>query len=275
MKLSNAAKHFDDVVATDAHGAASIRVQFLLYDDTRRDGLTVDRRIISVAPAVTIPARRVLTVGSDRWIMGDGANDYFKGEAIRTKYVAHLASGLAELKTIAQALQGQAGATFYAGIAWVKSARQIEVNSELINVETLYSSKTETVQEDQLVFINGKMYFTRQPYTALSGFTALTLDEIEQPLEIISFSSRTYDPITDTYSATTVATTVLRHRWQEHYAYTSKADQSYERGDETVWVLESAAVAKAGDKLTLSDGEWLVLSATDEGAVRSLHVRRA
>ena len=275
MKLANAAKHFDTTMATDAYGTATFGCQFGLYDDSTRDGLTIERRIISTAEAVAIPARRTVTVNGKQWILGDGAEDYFKNAAIRVKYIGHQASGLAEIKTVEQLLLGTSGTTAYAAIAWTKASRQIEVNSDLFNVMTLYLSKAETISEDKLVLLNGKVLWTRQPYDALSGLTACVVDELETPVVATVASARTYDPITDTYSGGTVNTSVLRMRWQEHFEYFSRAQGSYERGDAVVWILKSAATLKPSDTLTLPDGTWRVLRATDEGAVQSLHVRLA
>lgn len=275
MKLANAAKHFDTTLALDAHGTATFNCQFGLYDDSTRDGLTIERRIISTSPTVAIPARRVAAVNGKFWILGDGAEDYFKNAPIRIKYIGHQASGLAEIKTVEQLLLNTSGTTAYVATAWTKAARQIETNSDLFNVLTLYLSRTETLSEDRLILLNGKVLWTRQPYEALSGLTACVVDELETPVVAATISSRTYDPITDAYTGGNVTTNVLLMRWQEHFEYFSKAQGAYERGDAVVWILKSVATLKTGDTITLPDGAWRVLTATDEGAVQSLHIRRA
>lgn len=275
MKLTNAAKHFDRTVATDAYGVATFNCQFGLYDDSTRDGLTVERRVISVASDVTIPARRVATVNGKQWIFGDGAEDYFNNEVVRIKYIGHQATGLAEIKTVEQALLETSGTTSYAALAWTKAARQIEISSELFNVQTLYLSRGEALSENNLVVLNGKVFWTRQPYEALSGLKACVVDELESPFETVTVSSRTYNPLTDTYSGSPATTKILRMRWQEHFEYFSKAQEKYERGDCAAWVRKAAATLKPSDTLALSDGTWRVLSAVDEGAVQSLHLRRA
>ena len=66
----------------------------------------------------------------------------------------------------------------------------------------------------------------------------------------------------------------LLHAIQEHFRYLTKASETYERGDQQVFVLKSVT-PKPSDNLTLSDGVWRVLSAQDEGTLWSLHVRRA
>jgi hypothetical protein len=275
MKLANAAKHFDRTVATDAYGSATFQCQFNLFDDSTRDGLTVERRIISTAPTVTVPSRRVATVNGKQWILGDGAEDYFNNETIRIKYIGHQATGLAEIKTVQQALLGTSGATTFAALAWTKAARQIEINSDLFNVQTLYLSRGESLSEGNLIFLSGKVLWTRQPYEARSGLKACVVDELESPIETVTITNSTYNPLTDSYTGSAVVTPLLRMRWQEHFEYFSKAQEKYERGDCTAWTLKSAVTMKPSDTIALSDGQWRVLSAVDEGAVQSLHLRRA
>lgn len=278
MKLTAAARRFDKTVATDAYDltptSATFKCQFDLWDDSKRDGMTIERRILSTDAAVTLPARRTVTVNGKQWMIGDGAEDYYNGEVIRIKYVGHQASGLAEIKTVEQALLGTAGHTTYAAAAWTKAAREVETSSDLTNVLTVYLSRVEPLNGDTLVLLNGKVLWTRQPYEVVSGLNACVVDELENPWETASWSSRTYDPITDAYTGANVTTPALRMKWQEHFEYFSKAQGTYERGDAVLFVLSSAGTVKPSDTVTLSDGAWKVLTVVAEGAVQSLHIRR-
>jgi hypothetical protein len=275
MKLTNAAKAFDNTIATDAYGTAMLYCQFDLYDDARRDGMTVERRIISAAPDQILPARRVVTVNGKQWILGDGAEDYFKGRTIRIKYVGHQASGLAALKTVEETLTGAAGHALYAATAWVKAAREIEISSELTNVPTLYTAAGEPVHANQIAILNGAVLWLRKPYQTTAGLQACVADELDDPWDTATIESRIYDPLTDSYTGAPVAATVLRMRWQEHFEYFSKAQGTYERGDCVIWVTKAALNVKINDEVTLSDGRWRVLRVADEGTTQSLQLRRA
>lgn len=274
VKLTNAAKAFDHTVATDAYGTDTIKCQFDLYDDARRDGMTVERRIISAAPDQVLPARRVVSVNGKQWILGDGAEDYFKGRTIRIKYVGHQASGLAALKTVEETLTGSAGHALYAATAWVKAAREIEISSELTNVLTLYTAAGEPVHANQIAILNGAVLWLRKPYHTTAGLQACVADELDDPWDTATLESRVYDPITDDYTGSLATTPVLRMRWQEHFEYFTQAQDTFTRGDCVIWSLTAAMPLKAGDLVTMSDGAWRVVRVTAEGAVQNAHIRR-
>ena len=76
MKLTRAARFFDKTTFKDGYsGATLFKGRLMPFDDSTRDSLTVDRRLMSVPDAVTIPARRTLQAGSTTYIVGDGVED--------------------------------------------------------------------------------------------------------------------------------------------------------------------------------------------------------
>ena len=72
MRLADAASYFDRVVCADAFTPfEEFKGQFDLFDDSKRDGVTVDRRVLSCSSAVTVPTRRVVLAMGEYWIVGD------------------------------------------------------------------------------------------------------------------------------------------------------------------------------------------------------------
>jgi hypothetical protein len=276
MKLKAAAKRFDKLPCADAYSSAALfKGQFNLYDDSVRDGMTVERRVLSVDPSITIPARRAIRADGFNWLIGDCSPDYYNAEAIRHKYPVHLAEGLATLKTIANVLAGAAGTTAYTGTFFNKGSKEIEVSSGVFDVLTAYFAKGEPVAERTMISLGGRWLLVRDIYNVSSGFLAAVVDELPEPVvESATFATRTYNPISDAYTQSTTAVTVVRVRWQSTFEYLSKASETYERGD-VQCMIPKTVTPKIEDKVTLSDGTWRVVSVLDESTHWSAHLRRA
>lgn len=276
MRLAAAVRAFDQQTLTDAYGTATIRGQFDLFDDSKRDGVVTRRRILSVMPDVVMPARNALSIGGQVWIVGGGNPDYFKQGEIRRKYVLHEADGLATVRTFAQFLSGASGLSAYAALDWVKAAKEVDESSELTDVMTAVFARTETLPDDGVVSLAGLNYLLREPHLSAAGFQTVLADEIKAPaIEQGTFTGRTYDPVSDTWSGTPATVSFLRLRWQSHFRYLSQRTLSYQPGDDVLICLKSGATPKANDSVVLSDGTWQVLAVQSEDAsCWSLHARR-
>lgn len=276
MKLANAARHFDKQVFTDAYGTSTFNGQMNLFDDSVRDGLTVERRIISVAPTVVIPARKTVKMDGQTWILGDAARDYFKASSIRHKYVAHLATDLAAARTFEQQLMAQAGLAVWTSRVWVKGSKEIEISSEITNVYDLYFASTEALSEGMLVQMGGQYHLIRSLYPSTGGFLVALVDALEgSVVTTASFSQRVYQPLTDTYQTTPIVVSALFLRWQSHFRYPRVGVDRFKAGDKVAIVLKSAITPKAGDAVTVAGQAFTVKAVLDEGTCWGLHLRDA
>lgn len=275
MKLKNVAKYFDRLVFQDAYQpATTFKGQFDVYDDSKRDGLTIERRIVSVAPEVVVPTRKTVTADGVTWMLGDVARDYYKNEAIRHKYVAHLAQGLATVRTFEETLTSAAGLSAYASRVWVKGSKEIEESSDVVDVFNIYFAPDEPVVEGMLINLSGRFHLVRSVYPSAGGFLVALVDELAEPVVVTCTTvKRTYRPLTDTFQEVPTSTTALRIRWQSHFKYPNKASETYKPGDDVLVTLKSSTTPKAGDKVVLSGENYCVISVLDEGTVWSMHIR--
>jgi hypothetical protein len=275
MRLADAASYFDKLVCKDAYGPATFRAQLDLYDDAKREGLTVQRRILSVAPGVAIPARRVITFGGDQWLMGAREDDSFNGAAVRNKYILHRAGGLAALQTPGQALSS-GGTTAYAARMWVKDSKEISESSKLEGFFNLFLAATEAAEEGTFITLGGRVHRARNAFVSVGGFLEAECSEIPAGVVTGTYRARTgYNAGTDTETlAAGVAANVLRLRWQDSFRYANKGAEKYEPGDIKALVRKAVVTAAApGDQLTLVDGAWSVLSVETESDCWGLHAR--
>ena len=275
MKLSQAARMGDTVVATDAYGTASVMVQYDPLSYAKVDGVAVRKRQISVDPSVTMPARGAITIDGQIYLVGHGAPDYWKGRAIRVSYVIQGADGLANLQTIGQALEGTAPVTAYAAVVFAKYLPDANDSSRMPPQYQVFLAGAEEAPEDTLIGLEGAFYLVKQSYISTSGLRVALANIVDEPcFETVSFANRVYDPVSDSYTSAGTSIKIFRIKWSESFTYLSKASEGFERGDIQVFMLKSST-PKPSDLLTLSDGSWRILAVQDMGATWRCHARRA
>lgn len=277
MKLSRVASYFHKAVCRDAYDpfAFTFKGQLALFDDSKREGVSVERRILEVAPDIAVPARNAIFFDGQYWIVGQGQTDNWNGAIIRRKYNIQTAEGLANVQSFYQLLTG-GGTTMYADRVWQKGAKEVETSSNVFNVYEIYVGLNETsLKEKSLVSLAGRFYLARAVHTTPSGFLAATADELPEPvLEVIQYASNQYDPISDEMVSTVTPVKVIRIRWQAEFNYLTQASTKYQHGDMHGVVAKESANPKAGDILPMADAAWRVVSVTSEGQTWGLHLRR-
>lgn len=169
MNLHNAAKRFDKTVCADAYNPANTFLgQLDLFDDSKRDGATVDRRILSVASDVVIPSRRTLTVEGSTWMVGQKNIDSFRGSPIRHKYILHECEQIGLLRTPKQFLAA-GGLAVYASTLWVKDNKEGDTSSGLYTFVNAYFAKGEPVDVGLLLTLGTETYRIRNVYPSAAG----------------------------------------------------------------------------------------------------------
>ena len=278
MRLYRAARRGDTVTATDAYvttpGAPSFKCQLAPLELFRVEGTRIKIRQLSTAPDVTIPARGVIRINNDVFLIGHGVTDYWKGQPIRLNYVTQGVDGLATVTTIEGALAGNPGVQAYASAEFSRYMPEGADSSKYPPQYEVFLAESEAIDADMLVSLNGVWYLVKESYKSPSGVRVALSNVLEEPVfETVSFSVNTYDAINDETPAVTTSHPIMRVKWTEHYNYLSIGSETYERGDQQVFMLKTAS-PKPSDTLTLSDGVWRILAVQNEGTRWSCHVRR-
>lgn len=274
MKLKNVSKFFDKTKAVDAYNAHySFKCQVEPLDMYRTEGTRIKIRNMSTAPGVTIPARRVIKIDDQAYIVSDSSLDHWSGEAIRSRYVLQGADHVVEIRTITQVLEDVAGVQAFASIDFNKYSTDERDSSRYHPQYHIYFGK-ETVEEDYVVHTTSSNYLVKNSYLTPAGIVDALANELYDPIVQVSVSTgRTYDPVTDNYTATTSSVRAILVRWQEYFEYLTQGSTKYERGDAQLFVLPSVH-AKAGDTVSISGEDFRVLSHLDRTGYRTLHIRR-
>ncbi|MBI3144731.1 MAG: hypothetical protein HYZ18_05565 [Pseudogulbenkiania sp.] len=276
MKLKNVSKFFDRTPAVDGYtGLNAFKCQLEPFDYVKIDGAAVKRRVMSTAPEVVIPTRKVISIDGQRYLVGDSSPDHWNGETVRNRYVIQGADDSVQIQSIAQVLANTAGTTAYASIEFNKVSTDERDNSDFHPQYHIYFGPTESVPKHSVLTAGSKTYLVREAHPTLGGLLDALSNELDSPvIDAATFKSRSYNPVTDTYTDTPATVRCMRVRWQDHFTYLSQGSTKYESGDMQVFVPTSVT-PKAGDTLTLTDGVWTLLSVVAESTFRSLHVRRA
>lgn len=283
MLLSATAKFFDRETFTDAFGIDTFLGQFDPYEDMTRDGVSTQRRILSVAPDVTLPKRLVMTSDSGTFIIGGLAVDSYQGEVVRHKYVVHKATGLFAFGSTTEALADSLSGSDYAGRLWLKDMKEVLVSSEAFNLYNMYFSSTATTLTRGMVLkFLGQYYRVRNVYESGAGFRVAEASHILLGRVSTSYYSKSnedigeYDSDTDSYTeAAAVTLYTLQERWQDFYHNDNEAAGDFEPGDQVFSIrAEDIADPQPGD-LIGSSKEFVVISRRADGTSWNLQVRDA
>ena len=275
MKLRNVAKAFDKLVFADAyHPTTTFKGQFDAQQNPTRDSLTDMRQVLSAAPEAAIPARRtVQTPDGFVWLVGDEIRDYFRAEHIRSNYVVHQASELAAVKTLSETILASAGHAAYASRIWVKGSKQIEADSQIVNVYDIYFAQGEPLAEGTLVYLSDRWHLIRSLYPSAAGMLVAMVDELPEPVWVsAALTSRKYVPETDEQITASALVGALRIHWQSHFRYLSAASEKFKPGDTVLIIRKADATVRVGDIVEVVGNSYRVDDVVDDGLVWAAHL---
>lgn len=274
MDLHMAAAYFDDTPVLDASGALLFLAQLDLYDDSKRDGVGVDRRLLAMQPEyeVQLPASRQLLVAGQDWIAGEVQRDSFQGEIIRCKAILQRADVSVVWGTPAQILDASGLTTSLAGMVWTKEAKYEAVTSGVRAFYTLYVAEDfPGLQPGHYATVRGTLCRVRSRYLTAGGFGAVEVIETSpNSLRSVDYGSRVFDGAAGSYATTSLPNTpALVLEYFEDYTV-RQADVDFEKADKQVLVTKTAVPApKTGDTLS---GVGTVAGVADAGDCWQLRV---
>lgn len=276
MKLKSAARYFDDTAVYDGYtGAFLWNCQFSSFNDANAVGSTSTRRILSIAPGLTLPTRRVVRIFEDRWLVGDGNPDSWKGQVIRQSFNMKKATALANILTPAQACLGQAGTPAYAQAIYFKDTVNSLNNADYDPFWNYFFSPSEAVGKGSYVRDGTTLLRVRSSYVPLEDLRIAQSDTVDIGPVSATFATGAYDPLTDVHAAASVTTPVLMMDFTKAYSYLTQASNRVAAGDMNAIVAASALTPEPGKTVTVSSVVWRILSRDVEGDSWLLHLRRA
>lgn len=282
MELADIAASFDNESFSDAYlpEQPCFLGQTDVYDGSKRDGSTVVRRVLSVAPGIEMPARLAIhsIPGGINYIVGLKIYDAFQGALVREKYILQRSTHSAVIRTTAEVLADSGGTTAKAGLLWLKNAKDERISSESTPVYNIYFTLSETIVPGNIVDLDGQLYRVKVVTLPASGFKIAECFEFEYSAAEITYTSgsTTKDIASDSYLLGLPALIQgLRERFLSFYDNPDAGRVKFETGDEVMSVLKTDVVTpNLNDEITLGVDAWRPLDIRDVGDAWALHIRR-
>jgi len=276
MRLEDAATYFDTCPVVDGYTLAPLwDCQFSSFNDTNAVGSTSTRRTLSIAPGLALPARRVVKIFDDRWIIGDGNPDEWQGGQIRQGFNMRKATDLTAILTPAQACLGSAGTPAYSQKLYFKdmvNASTDEVYDVFWNV---FFAPDEPLTKGGFLRNGTTLYRIRGLYLPHGDLRIAQADELDVVPATATFATGAIDEVTEARAAGTTSASVILLDFNKAYDYQTEADPKAQAGDMAMLVAVSALAAPTvNDRVTLGSRTWLVLNTVQQQDAWLLHVRR-
>lgn len=300
MKLANAAKYFDRVSMADAYTGTAVpyKVQFSTFDETDPDGSVARRRTMSMAPGLTLPARRVASLLGEIWLLGEPSADAVFDKVIRQTVPMRRVTNLAQALTPGQVVAASTGLAIYGRLEQVKNTVDTATSSDYFPFFTLALAGADFKNLNSgwaqvpgfFRIEDGTLFRCRTSYPAEDGMTVVEADLIDRyGLTQAQVTTGAYDPVTDTFAGTTSTFQTLV--MPTHQLYRRKAEaEKFKPEDLTVLVrFADYPAPKVGTPLQIRIPEFnsaapapnapfspvQIVGITLEADCWNLHVRRA
>ena len=300
MKLANAAKYFDRVSMADAYTGTAMpyKVQFSTFEETDPDGSVARRRTMSMAPGLTLPARRVASLLGEIWLLGEPSADAVFDKVIRQTVPMRRVTNLAQALTPGQVVAASTGLAIYGRLEQVKNTVDTATSSDYFPFFTLALAGADFKNLNSgwaqvpgfFRIEDGTLFRCRTSYPAEDGMTVVEADLIDRyGLTQAQVTTGAYDPVTDTFAGTTSTFQALV--MPTHQLYRRKAEaEKFKPEDLTVLVrFADYPAPKVGTPLQIRIPEFnsaapapnapfspvQIVGITLEADCWNLHVRRA
>jgi hypothetical protein len=276
MRLSNVSRYFDKEQVYDAYTLRPIfRGQLGEFNDASSVGSTLRRRVLSIAPTLAVPTRRCVKVGSQSWLAGVPITDTFQGVDVRKTYNLRKATNLFELLTPAQACSVTLGSTAYAYEEHFKETSNTQTDSEYSTFWNVFFAPGEAVAQGKFLRVGSRLLRVRQAYVSPEDLRVAQSDELDaDAVQSVMFSGTgTYDPITDTLSASTTAAQALQIEASKFYRWRQWAEADLRPGDRSVFVPTATVTPKVSSQFTMLGKSWRVVSFQPESDAWAIHAR--
>lgn len=273
MRLLNASRYFDDVLMRDAYTNAPLfKGQAAAYIDSQVDGTISRRRVISLAPNLTPPARKVVKYNREVWMLGDGVKDSLQGVELRVSYAAKKCDTTFLIQTPGNACLNTTGVTAYGQADYLKSTVNGPTDSNYDGQYEVHFASSETVLQGYVLSSAGRYFHVRGRHTLLEGFIVAEADELDSgPVAVTLTDTGTYDPVTDAYSGSSVATTGLFLDMYKLYQYRTAKDPHNEAGDASLLIAASATTPVVGQTV---NSAWRIAQVLPQLDAHLCHLRR-
>lgn len=285
MRLHKVAQFFDrDPVYDFYTGALLFKGQFASYEGNQMDGTVQRRRTLSLAPGLVLPARRVVRIYNETWVVGSPLTDGWESTPIRQTLICKLATDNGAIYKPSDWLQNVQ--PVQEPVAWnaefLKNTVNTQTSSEYSPQFRVWVGVNEAIEPGWLMVSKtpagkDRLVIVRSLLEDPTGFTQVFADEATNDYGFKSWDmfavQGTMDPITE--QATHLGTMrMLIVDMYKMYNYRTAFDEKSSPGDLGAYAAQGAV--PAGSIVAAGGYNFMVLRATPMHALGAdiLHLRK-
>ncbi len=278
MDFADVCSYFDDDQVYDGYTEAPLFFCHTTpHDDSTSSGATSRRRTMTTVDATTAPARRVIKLYEDRWLVSNSHPDAFQGTNVRRSYSIKRSTGLMAALTPGQACLADAGTSLYAHREYFRDTVETRTESEWDVMWNIFYAPGEPVVKGSFFREGSTLYRARNNYATIEELMVAEADQLDgDALQAAVFTSLgDVDLVTDARPTVATATTVIQTDVQKFYEFRTQAESDNQPGDKTVFVAASIVTPTVGGTFTMMGASWRIESVVPELDAWALRARRA
>lgn len=277
MDLANAGRYFSQDPVYDAYtGALLFHCRTSAHDDHSSSGATSRRRTMTTDPAVVAPARGVVRLYDEHWVIASSNPDFFRGQAVRRNFDLKKSTGLMAILTPAAACLSLAGTEFYAHKEYFRDNVDTRTSADMDTMWNIFCPRAEAIVKGTFLRQGSTLFRVRNIYPSIEAVNIAEADQLdEDALQVATFNTGTLNLVTDRYEGAQVAVPVIQTDLQKFYRFQLEADPTHKPGDRTVFAPKSLVTPKVGQTFTMQGQTFQVVTVVSEFDVWALRVRLA
>lgn len=277
MDIADAATYFDEDQVLDGYSGAVLFLGHTMpHDDSTSSGATSRRRTLSAGAAAAAPARGVITLYGERWLISANNVDSFRGSNVRQNFDLKKSTGLMAKLTPAQACNSAVGTEFYAHKQYFRDMENGRTEAEWDTMWNIFCPASESVDKGDFLRQGSILYRVRNSYPTVEGPTIAEVDQLDNDaLAAVVFTRSTVNLTTDTQTTTSVSAVGVQTDQMKFYRFRTPAEAlTAKPGDRTVFVPKASVTPAPGHKFTMLGATWTVLAVVSEDDAWALHARQ-
>lgn len=278
MDLRDASSYFSaDPVYDGYTGAYLFDCHTSPHDDHTSSGATSRRRTMVTAPDTVPPARAVVTLYGEQWLVGTNNPDSFMGQLVRRNYDLKKSTGLMAILTPAEACMSALGTEFHAHKEYFKDGVNPRAESEIDNVWTIFCPPAEPVAKGTFLRQGSILYRVRNTYPTAELLNIAQADQLDTDAIAVATFEGTgeIDLVTDRPVDAPVAVPAIQTDLPKFYRFRTLAEAEMRPGDRTVFVPKSLVSPAVGHLFSMLGQRWQVAAVASEQDCWALHARLA
>lgn len=277
MDLVDASSYFDQDEVRDGYTHSLLFWGHTLpHDDHTSSGATARRRTLVTSPETVAPARRVVLINGEYWLVGNSNPDSFQGEVTRLNFGLKKSSGLARLLTPAEAALKAPGRTLHIQREYFRDVANAQTDSEWDTMWNVFCPFNEPAAKGMFLRLGTSLMRIRNLYSSVDEFKVAEADELDaDALQRIEFIKKAKpNLVTGAQASESVFVDAIQIDFPKSYSFRLESEAKGEPGDKAVIVAKQSVTPAVGAGFTMAGASWRVMSVVSSGDSWMLHARR-